>query len=88
MEGPTRPNQVWQLDFSEYETTTGGTWWIAACRDYWSKYEFDAHMSPAASKHDAIEAVQEALDETELLLGHPLIDHARVDLGWVRSTRA
>jgi transposase InsO family protein len=35
---PTGPNQVWQLDFSEFETTTGGTWRIAGCRDYWSKY--------------------------------------------------
>lgn len=34
---PTGPNQVWQLDFSEYETTTGGIWRIAACRDYWSQ---------------------------------------------------
>jgi transposase-like protein len=34
---PTGPNQVWQLDFSEFETTTGGTWRIAGCRDYWSK---------------------------------------------------
>ncbi|MDO5678584.1 MAG: hypothetical protein Q4G35_13900, partial [Propionibacteriaceae bacterium] len=25
----TGPNQVWQLDFSEFETTTGGTWRIA-----------------------------------------------------------
>jgi transposase InsO family protein len=76
---PTGPNQVWQLDFSEYETTTGGTWRIAGCRDYWSKYEFDAHVSPTANKHDAVEAVQKALDETEQLLGHPLIDDAPVD---------
>lgn len=76
---PTAPNQVWQLDFSEYETTTGGTWRIAACRDYWSKYEFDAHVSPTANMHDAVEAVQKALDETERLLGHPLIDDAAVD---------
>ena len=26
---PTGPNQVWQLDFSEYETTTGGIWRLA-----------------------------------------------------------
>src|SRR5690606_41465441 len=39
---PTGPNQVWQLDFSEYETTTGGTWRIASCRDYWAHDEFDA----------------------------------------------
>ncbi|WP_100813977.1 integrase core domain-containing protein [Microbacterium lacus] len=76
---PTGPNQVWQLDFSEYETTTGGTWRIAACRDYWSKYEFDAHVAPTANMHDAVAAVQKALDETEQLLGHPLIDDAPVN---------
>ena len=32
---PTGPNQVWQLDFSEFETTAGGTWRLAGCRDYW-----------------------------------------------------
>jgi putative transposase len=41
---PTAPNQVWQLDFSEFETTTGGTWRIAGCRDYWSKYEHPFHV--------------------------------------------
>src|SRR5687768_5286078 len=25
-EPPTGPNQVWQFDFSEYETSRGGTW--------------------------------------------------------------
>lgn len=75
----TGPNQVWQFDFSEFETTTGGTWRIAACRDYWSKYEFDAHVSPTANKYDAIEAVEKALAETERLLGAPLIDFAPVD---------
>lgn len=30
---PTGPNQVWQLDFSGHETTAGGNWWIASCRD-------------------------------------------------------
>lgn len=76
---PTGPNQVWQLDFSEYETTGGGTWRIASCRDYWSKYEFDAHVSPTANMHDAVTAVEKALAEAELLLGHPLIDDAVVD---------
>ena len=41
---PTGPNQVWQLDFSEFETTTGGTWRLAGCRDYWSKYEQPFHV--------------------------------------------
>lgn len=35
---PTGRNQMWQLDFSEFETATGGTWRLAGCRDYWSKY--------------------------------------------------
>lgn len=26
---PTRPNEVWQLDFSEYETTADGVWRVA-----------------------------------------------------------
>jgi putative transposase len=50
---PTGPNQVWQLDFSEFETTTGGTWRLAGCRDYWSKYEHPFHISPTANQHDA-----------------------------------
>lgn len=33
---PTGPNQVRQLDFSEFETTQGGTWRIAGCRDWFS----------------------------------------------------
>ena len=36
---PTGPNQVWQMDFSEFETTMGGTWQIGGCTDYWSKLE-------------------------------------------------
>lgn len=76
---PTGPNQVWQLDFSEYETIAGGTWQIGQCRDYFSKYEFDEHLSPTANKYDAIEAVENALAEAEDLLGHRLIDDAPVD---------
>lgn len=34
---PTVSNRVWQLDFSEVETTTGGIWRIGGCRDGCSK---------------------------------------------------
>ncbi len=71
---PTGPNQVWQLDFSEFETTTGGTWRIAGCRDYWSKYEHPWHVSPTANQHDAIAAIELALADYETLFGRPLID--------------
>ncbi|MGW1738828.1 hypothetical protein ACWCPQ_08445 [Nocardia sp. NPDC001965] len=61
----TGPNQVWQLDLSEFETTSGGTWRIAGCRDYWSKYEHPWHVSPKANQHDAITAVELALADYE-----------------------
>jgi transposase InsO family protein len=76
---PTGPNQVWQLDFSEFETTSGGTWRLAGCRDYWSKYEHRFHISPTANQHDAIAAVELALTEAADLTGHPLRDLAQVD---------
>jgi hypothetical protein len=41
---PTGPNQVWT--FAEFETTVGGTWRLAGCRDYWFKYELSWHVSP------------------------------------------
>ena len=76
---PTGPNQVWQLDFSEFETTSGGTWRLAGCRDYWSKYEHPWHVSPTANQHDAIDAVELALADYEQLFGHPLVDVCPVD---------
>jgi hypothetical protein len=71
---PSGPNQVWQLDFSDFETTTGGTWRLAGCRGYWSKYELGWHVSPTANQHDAIAAVELALTEAARLAGRPLTD--------------
>ncbi|PMC74209.1 integrase core domain-containing protein [Brachybacterium sp. UMB0905] len=75
---PTGANQVWQLDFSEFETISGGVWRLAGCRDYWSKYEYPWHISPTANQHDAIEAVELALAEYEALAGAPLIDSCNI----------
>ncbi|WP_141015458.1 integrase core domain-containing protein [Nocardioides sambongensis] len=75
---PTGPNQVWQLDFSEFETTTGGTWRLAGCRDYWSKYEYPFHVSPTANQFDAIDAIELALADYEALFGHPLVEDCPV----------
>lgn len=77
---PTGPNQVWQLDFSEFETTTGGTWRLAGCRDYWSKYEHPFHVSPTANQHDAIDAIELALTDYEAMFGRPLVDDCPIDL--------
>jgi putative transposase len=75
---PTGPNQVWQLDFTEFETMMGGTWRIAGVTDYWSKLEFGWRVSPTQNHHDAIAAAQVALDETERLLGRTLLEHVTV----------
>ncbi len=73
---PTGPNMVWQFDFSEYETTGGGTWRVAGIADYWSKYEFGWHWSPTANQHDAIAGVELALAEAQRLLAGPsLLEH-------------
>jgi transposase InsO family protein len=76
---PSGPNQVWQLDFSEFETTRGGTWRVAGCRDYFSKYEHPFHISPTGNQHDAIDAVELALADYEALFGRPLAEQCTVD---------
>jgi len=70
---PTHRNQVWQLDFSEFETTRDGKWQIAGCADYVAKYEFERWISPTQMRHDAIEAVKLAIAEVEDVLGHSLL---------------
>ncbi|MBA8823833.1 transposase InsO family protein [Saccharopolyspora lacisalsi] len=64
---PTAPHQVWQLDFSEYETTSGGVWRLVGCADYYSKYEFGWHTSTTSTVADVIAAVELAIAETERL---------------------
>src|SRR5690606_22297586 len=76
---PTGRNQVWQLDFSEFETTAGGIWRIAGVADYWAKYEFGWHIATTQSAGDAIAAVQLAIAEAETLLGQPLVTALRRD---------
>ena len=55
---PSGPNQVWQLDFSEFETRHGGTWRIGGVADYWSKLELGWHVSTKQNQRDAIETAR------------------------------
>ena len=71
VEPPTRPYQVWQLDFTEYETRQGGVWRAAGCADYWSKYEYGWQISTTRNQHDTINAVEIATREAERLSGRP-----------------
>jgi hypothetical protein len=73
----TGPNQVWQLDFSEFETTAG-TWRPAGCRDYWSKYEHPFQVSLTANQHDAIDAIELALADYDAIFGHPPADECKI----------
>jgi putative transposase len=76
---PWRRNQVWQLDFSEYETLAQSTWRLAGCADYWAKYELGFHVATTCNHGDAIRAVEIAIDEAERVLGRPLIEDLDVD---------
>ena len=71
---PSGPNQVWQCDFTEFETRMGGTWRIGGIADYWSKLELGYHVATTQNHRDAIETVELALAETRRLYGRPLLD--------------
>jgi len=71
---PSGPNQVWQCDFTEFETRMGGTWRIGGIADYWSKMELGYHVATTQNHRDAIETVELALAETRRLYGRPLLD--------------
>ena len=66
---PSGPNQLWQMDFSEFETRHGGVWRIGGVADYWSKLELGWHVATTQNHRDAIETVEQAIGETERLLG-------------------
>jgi transposase InsO family protein len=69
---PSRRNRVWQTDFSEFETTTGGTWRITAVVDYAAKLCLACHANGTQTARDAVAVIEAAIAEAERLLGHPL----------------
>ena len=69
---PQRRNRVWQMDFTEFETTLGGTWRICCVVDYATKYVLAAHLSATAKGRDAVEALRVAIRRAEELLCHDL----------------
>lgn len=62
------------MDFTEFETWMGGTWRVGGVADYWSKLELGWHVSTTQNHRDAIETVEQAIEETERLLGGPLAE--------------
>jgi transposase InsO family protein len=74
IEPPTRRNRVWQADFTEFETTRGGTWRILVVVDYATKVCLAAAVTGTSAARDAIESLELARSEAERLLGRPLAD--------------
>lgn len=68
---PTQRNRVWQTDFSEFETTSGGIWRICAVIDYATKYCLAITVTPTSRGEDALAclhtAISHACDLLELI---------------------
>lgn len=75
---PTQRNRVWQTDFSEFETTTGGIWRICAVIDYATKYCLAITVTPTGRGADALHCLQLAIVEAQQLLG---VEDLRTDRG-------
>lgn len=74
LEPPTRRNRVWQIDFTEFETSGHGTWRILVVVDYATKVCLAAAITGTSAARDAIESLEIAIAEAERLLGQPLAD--------------
>jgi putative transposase len=73
-ETPACRNRVWQMDFSEYETSAGGTWRICSVIDYQSKLALCAPVTGTSTARDAVAALGTAIEAAEAILGHDLVD--------------
>jgi putative transposase len=79
---PTDRNRVWQMDFSEFETTGGGIWRICGVIDYATKYCLAATVNPTSRAPDAIACVRAAIAEAcdRLGLADLRADRGTIDL--------
>jgi putative transposase len=71
---PQRRNRVWQMDFSEFETTSAGTWQLGAVIDYAAKLCLVCETRGTQAARDATEVLDIAIDTAESLLAAPLKD--------------
>lgn len=71
---PTRRNRVWQTDFSELETTAGGTWQMGGVVDYVTKFCLTCPVTATKTWRDAVGCLDAARERAGEVLGHPLIE--------------
>jgi hypothetical protein len=74
-------NQVWQTDFSEFETSGGGIWRICAVIDYATKYCLAITVTPTARGADALACLRLAVTEAEQVFD---LDDLRADRGLLK----
>lgn len=71
---PKRRNRIWQTDFSEFETTTGGFWQLSGIVDYAAKICLACPPSGTKTATEAVASLEAAIAAAEALLGFPLLD--------------
>lgn len=70
---PTRRNRVWQTDFSEFETRSGGTWQLSGVVDYAAKFCLTCPVTATKTWREAVAALEAARERAGEVLGGPLI---------------
>ena len=77
---PSERNRVWQTDFSEFETPSGGIWRICAVIDYATKFCLAATVGPTARGADALACLNAAVAEAQRVL---CLDDLRANRGTI-----
>lgn len=72
LDPPSRRNRVWQADFTEFETSRGGTWRILIVVDYATKVCLAAAVTATCAARDAVESLEIAIAQAQSLIGRPL----------------
>jgi transposase InsO family protein len=78
---PTLRNQVWQTDFSEFETSGGGIWRTCAVIDDATKYCLAITVTPTARGADALAGLRLAVTEAEQVFD---LDDLHADRGLLK----
>ena len=73
LDPPTRRCRVWQSDFSEFETTGGGTWRLSGVVDYVAKVALACSVTTTQTAADAIASLEAARAQAETWLVRPLL---------------
>jgi putative transposase len=74
LSAPDRRNRIWQMDFSDFETTTGGNWQICSVVEYVTKYTLACTASGTQTARDAVETLTAAIIEAEARMRRSLAD--------------